>query len=369
MVISLLCRSFFTKLSTDLSDNRKGSKTGSNACCDDFYVCSVNICRSLFFIFVGYRLLTIKPAILECCASDLSAALGEWQRWLKVEKNVSRHTLRAYTGDLSQFVQFLARHKAKSLSVSDVADANLSEFRSWMSRQTIDGRANSSRARTLSGLKNFLSWMDRQGLAHNAAIKTVRTPKLPRKLPRPLHENQAFNILSDTGSGDWVALRDRALFTLLYGCGLRIDEALGLDISGLPRDGFLRVVGKGRKERQVPVLTMVEEAIAAYRAACPYAETSDRPLFIGEKNGKRLNQGVAQKAMRDLRRAHGLPETATPHALRHSFATHLLQNGANLREIQELLGHASLSTTQRYTDINAEEMLAIYRKAHPRAAE
>ncbi len=309
----------------------------------------------------------IKPEILECCASDLATALVEWQKWLRVEKNVSRHTLRAYSGDLSQFVQFLANHKARAATIADVANANLSDFRSWMSRQTMNGRANASRARTLSGLKNFLGWMDKQGLAHNAAIKTVRTPKLPRKLPRPLHEAQAMNILDDTGDGDWVSLRDRALFTLLYGCGLRIDEALSLDITHLPREGFLRVVGKGRKERQVPVLPQIEKALSDYRAACPYAEDGSRPLFVGEKNGKRLNQGVAQKAMRDLRRKLGLPETATPHALRHSFATHLLQNGANLREIQELLGHASLSTTQRYTDINAEEMLAIYKKAHPRA--
>lgn len=310
----------------------------------------------------------IKPAILECCKSDLATALVDWQRWLKVEKNVSRHTLRAYSGDLSQFVQFLSGHKGKAISIADVSDTSLNEFRGWMSRQTMNGRANASRARTLSGLKNFLTWMDKQGLAHNAAIKTVRTPKLPRKLPRPLHESQAFNIMADTGDGDWVSLRDRALFTLLYGCGLRIDEALSLDIQHLPREGFLRVMGKGRKERQVPVLPQIEKALSEYRAACPYGEDGTRPLFVGEKNGRRLNQGVAQKSMRDLRRKLGLPETATPHALRHSFATHLLQNGANLREIQELLGHASLSTTQRYTDINAEEMLAIYRKAHPRAS-
>lgn len=309
----------------------------------------------------------IKKEVLEYCASDLATALVNWQQWLRVEKNVSKHTLRAYTGDLSQFVQFLSNHKGKAISIADVSDTSLNEFRSWMSRQTMNGRANASRARTLSGFKNFLGWMDKQGLAHNAAIKTVRTPKLPRKLPRPLHESQAMNILNEAGDGDWVSLRDRALFTLLYGCGLRIDEALSLDVSHLPRDGFLRVLGKGRKERQVPVLPQIEKAISDYRSACPYGEAPDRALFIGEKNGKRLNQGVAQKAMRDLRRKLGLPETATPHALRHSFATHLLQNGANLREIQELLGHASLSTTQRYTDINAEEMLAIYKKAHPRA--
>jgi integrase/recombinase XerC len=313
--------------------------------------------------------MTLKPATLEYCAADLADTLIEWQRWLKVEKNVSRHTLRAYTGDLSIFVQFLANHKSRAVSITDVSDAGLTDFRSWMSRQAMDGRANASRARTLSGLKNFLQWMDKQGIAHNAAIKTVRAPKLPRKLPRPLHENQAFEVLNDQGGGDWVASRDRALFTLLYGCGLRIDEALSLDVGDMPRDGFLRVTGKGRKERQVPLLPVVKSRINDYLKQRPYALEKQSPLFVGEKRGERLNQGVAQKAMRDLRRKLGLPETATPHALRHSFATHLLQNGANLREIQELLGHASLSTTQRYTDINAEEMLAIYKKAHPRAAE
>ena len=309
----------------------------------------------------------MKEEVLERCAPDLARAVTDWRTWLKVEKNVSHHTLRAYTGDLSQFVTFLAGHLGKAVGINDVSSASLSDFRSWMSRQAMSGAKASSRARTLSGLKNFLSWMDKQGIAHNASIKSVRTPKQPRKLPRPLLEDQVFNVLSQSGDGDWVSLRDKALFTLLYGCGLRIDEALSLNIAHLPRDGFLRVTGKGRKERQVPILKAVEDAIDTYRAACPYAEENARPLFVGEKNGQRLNQGVAQKAMRDLRRQLGLPETATPHALRHSFATHLLQNGANLREIQELLGHASLSTTQRYTDINAEEMLAVYRKAHPRS--
>jgi len=310
--------------------------------------------------------MTIKNDIIACCAQDLAKALNEWQSWLKVEKNVSRHTLRAYTGDLSQFVTFLTRHKARQISMADVSDTSLNEFRAWMSRQAMDGRGNASRARTLSGLKNFLSWADKQGLAHNAAIKTVRTPKMPRKLPRPLHQNQAMSVLMEATGTDWIGMRDRALFTLLYGCGLRIDEALSLNIKNMPREGFLIVTGKGNKERQVPVLPLVERAINEYREVCPYPEDGSRPLFIGQKNGKRLHQGVAQKSMRDLRRQLGLPETATPHALRHSFATHLLQNGANLREIQELLGHASLSTTQRYTDINAEEMMKVYRAAHPR---
>jgi len=305
------------------------------------------------------------------CAPDLAHIIGEWQQWLRVEKNVSRHTFRAYTGDIAHFVHFLATHHGKHVSISDVSGTGLSDFRAWLSRQAMDGRKNSSRARSLSGVKNFLSWMDKQGIAHTPVIKTVRTPKIPRKLPRPLLESQAMQVIEDqSNTGDtWIDLRNRALFTLLYGCGLRIDEALSLTLKDLPRDGFLRVMGKGRKERQVPVLPAVETALQTYIAVHPRRSDSSAPLFMGEKNGKQLNQGVAQKVMRDVRRTLNLPETATPHALRHSFATHLLQNGANLREIQELLGHASLSTTQRYTDINAQEMLSIYRKAHPRAKE
>ena len=165
---------------------------------------------------------------------------------------------------------------------------------------------------------------------------------------------------------DWIGLRNTALFTLLYGCGLRIEEALTLKIKELPRDGFLRVTGKGNKEREVPVLEIVEKSIQIYLVSCPYPPSPERAVFLGSRGGK-LNQGVAQLAVRDLRKALGLPDSVTPHALRHSFATHLLENGANLRQIQELLGHVSLSTTQRYTEINAQEMLRVYKAAHPRA--
>lgn len=308
----------------------------------------------------------LKPEFFEICAGDLADVIRRWLVWLRSEKHVSRHTYRAYVSDVSHYVRFLGSHHGEAVSIDMLSSASLGDFRAWMSRKAQDGAGISSRARSLSGLKNFLNWLDRQGIAHNAAIKGLTRPKLPKKLPRPLHEFQAFRLLDTMPGDDWLALRDKALFTLLYGCGLRIDEALSLDIKNLPRDGYLRVVGKGNKERQVPVLAQIEQAIAGYRAACPFAETPGRPLFTGER-GKRLHQGVAQKAMRDLRRLLNLPESLTPHALRHSFATHLLQNGANLREIQELLGHASLSTTQRYTDVNAEELLKIYKAAHPRA--
>ena len=310
----------------------------------------------------------IKKHILASCAADLQNALNRWQEWLRVEKNVSRHTLRAYCSDISHFVSFLATHFARPPSLSDIGDASIRDFRAWMSKKAMEGTSNASRARSLSGIKNFLGWLDRQGILHNAAIKTVRSPKLPHKLPRPLHEAQALQVLENAGlmAEDWVGARDCALFTLLYGCGLRIDEALSLNINDLPRDGFLRVLGKGRKERQVPVIKIVERTLKTYMELCPYPTKPERPLFLGTQ-GKRLHQGVAQKSMRDLRNMLGLAENATPHALRHSFATHLLQNGANLREIQELLGHASLSTTQRYTEINAEELIKIYKAAHPRA--
>ena len=308
----------------------------------------------------------MADASLIAYQADLADAILKWQNWLKVEKNVSPHTFRAYNSDVTQFLTFIAEHNATEAALNHIADAKLADFRSWLSRKAMDGLASSSRARSLSGVKNFLTWLDKQGILHNASIKLVRTPKLPRKLPRPLEETQVRRLI-DTDvikEADWTTLRDIALFTLLYACGLRIQEALGLNITDLPRDGFLVVMGKGRKERQVPVLPIVNKTLAAYRAACPFAETPARPLFVGEK-GKRLHQGVAQKALRDVRAQLSLPETATPHALRHSFATHLLQNGANLREIQELLGHASLSTTQRYTDVNAEELINIHKKFHP----
>ena len=308
----------------------------------------------------------ISLLTLERCEGDFAKILQDWQTWLTVEKNVSKHTLRAYVSDMTRFIDFLSQHQSEAISINSISAASVTDFRSWLSKQAVNGASNPTRARALSSIKNFLNWMDKQGIAHNSAISVLRAPKLARKLPRPMEEVQAFRLLDDMVLDDWSGYRNRALFTLLYGCGLRIDEALSLNIEDLPRDGFLRVVGKGNKERQIPILEHVEKCIEDYRGTCPFPETPSRALFLGVKGG-RLHQGVVQKSMRDLRKQLNLPETATPHALRHSFATHLLQNGANLREIQELLGHASLSTTQRYTDVNFEDLKDIYKKAHPRA--
>jgi len=307
-----------------------------------------------------------KALTLVRCQPDLQSHLQDWLTWLRVEKNMSRHTIRAYVSDLSQFLDFLSRHHGQALSIGAISDASLSDFRAWLSRKATNGNKNASRARSLSGLKNFIGWMDRQGIAHNAKIGVMRAPKIPRKLPKPLEVIQAFRLLDEMPCNSWIDERNRALFTLLYGAGLRIDEALSLTLSDLPKDGFLKVKGKGNKERQVPVLKQVSEVITGYQTACPFPETPGRFLFCNTK-GAALNQGTAQAAMRNLRKQLRLPDTATPHALRHSFATHLLQNGANLREIQELLGHASLSTTQIYTDLDFENLKEIYQKSHPRA--
>jgi len=282
----------------------------------------------------------IRAETLALCAPDLSKTLNGWSDYLKHEKNLSPHTQRAYGADINHFLRFIMEHKGERISLDALSNVDLRDFRAWM----------------------------KQGIMHNAAISTVRSPKLPHKLPRPLQEKQAMEELENAGllaRQDWIGQRDAALFTLLYGCGLRINEALSLNIADMPRDGFLRVMGKGGKERQVPTLSVVEAALTHYLGMRPFAKTASDPIFIGAR-GKRLNQGIAQKSMRELRIVLGLPETATPHALRHSFATHLLQNGANLREIQELLGHASLSTTQRYTELDAKEMMRIYKAAHPR---
>lgn len=300
---------------------------------------------------------------------DVQDALAHWRRWLESERNVSPHTLTAYIGDVAGFLEFLTGYQGRSPSMNDLGSLTPADFRAWLSRLAGDGLINASRARALAAVRNFFRWMDRSGRLHNAAIGTLSTPKVKRPVPRPLTELDADRLL-ETAETDpdepWIGKRDRALFTLLYGCGLRISEALGLARKDAPLGDVLRVTGKGRKERIVPVLPAVTEAVRAYMDACPYDGGPDAPLFVGVR-GKVLNPAIAQRQMQHLRRLMGLPETATPHALRHSFATHLLADGGDLRAIQDLLGHASLSTTQRYTDVETEQLMAVYRAAHPRA--
>lgn len=311
----------------------------------------------------------VEPA-LPSAAADLADRFRAWVDFLQNEKHFSRHTLRAYTKDVLYFFEFLTQHLGHPPSMNDLGNAKLADFRSWMTKRTTEGAVNATRARQLSSIRSFLKWMDKQGFLHNPAISGLRTPKLPKKLPRALPVKQAL-ILTDNTEGlhhqaPWIALRDQALFTMLYGCGLRIDEALQLNYGTRPQNGELRVMGKGRKERLVPVLEIVEKTLAAYIAASPHPFEKETPLFLGSRGG-RLNQGVAQRQLRILRKQLDLPESLTPHALRHSFATHILVNGANLREIQELLGHASIRSTQRYTDFDNAQLMEIYMESHPRA--
>ena len=224
-------------------------------------------------------------------------------------------------------------------------------------------------ARELSTLRNFFKYLERNAVLANPAIAVVRSPSLPRIMPHPITRDQALDLIAKAGSlqnEKWLALRDTAFVVLLYGCGLRIGEALALDVKDRPKADMMIVFGKGRKERPVPVLPFVRSAVDAYLAARPDGAPKESPLFVGAR-GERVNPGVMQRQMRRLRLVVGLPETATPHALRHSFATHLLNAGGDLRTIQELLGHESLSTTQRYTGIDATSMMDVYSRAHPHA--
>jgi integrase/recombinase XerC len=301
-------------------------------------------------------------------APDLTQRFDEWMRVLTIERRCSRHTLRAYQSDIHAIFDFFTRHFGRPPSLNDLGGAQLADFRSWLTKATVDGLGASSRARALSSLRSFMRWLDKNGHLHNAAIRHVRAPRQKKKLPRSLAPEQAKRVLDETDAldkPDWVVARDRALFALLYGCGLRIDEALSLNDGDAPRDGVLRVMGKGRKERQVPVLPVVDGLWREYMKLRPFAFDKSAPLFRGLRGG-RLHQGVAQRDMRQLRRALGLPETLTPHALRHSFATHILVAGGDLRVIQEMLGHASVSTTQRYTDLDQRQLMDIHKKFHPR---
>lgn len=302
-------------------------------------------------------------------APDAAAAFGLWRDYLMHEKRFSPHTLRAYLSDLHGFFDFMTAHIGRPPALNDLGDTSIRDFRSYLARKTADGASAATRARALAALRGFLKWADKNGHLHNAAIGRIRTPKQPKRLPRALPPDQARMVIDHAdavGAEEWVHLRDAALCCLLYGCGLRIDEALQLNYGTRPQNGEVRVMGKGRKERIVPVLPVVQQVVDAYIDGMAVAWEKHTPLFLGHQ-GKRLHQSTAQRQLRRLRRALNLPETLTPHALRHSFATHILLGGGNLRAIQELLGHASVTTTQRYTDFDNAQLLEIYNKSHPRA--
>jgi integrase/recombinase XerC len=297
--------------------------------------------------------------------------------WLARERRASANTVEAYGRDLRDFLQFLAEHLGGEPNTAALAELRAADLRGFLARRAADGAGVATRARQLAAIRGFLRWLARTEGLPPASLAGLRGPRLKPPVPRALTPAQAREAASEVGQAHdpgraarpaEQAARDVALFTLLYGCGLRIAEALALDIRDAPPEGgtaALRVVGKGGKPRLVPVLPAVRAAVAAYLRLRPGA-VADEPLFLGARGG-RLDPAVAQRTLRTYRRLAGLPEHATPHALRHSFATHLLGGGADLRAIQELLGHASLSTTQRYTAVDATALLATWRRAHPRA--
>lgn len=300
-------------------------------------------------------------------AGDASAVARAWQQSLASERRLAAKTREAYVRDLSQFAQFLACHTDTAVDIAALSTIPLADFRSFMAKRRSDGIQSRSLARQVSALRSFFRFAESNGHFINKAYAAVRTPKLPHAIPRPLPEQAAAQAseLSRELAPDWTGLRDRAVLTLLYACGLRISEALALTPEHL-RENPMRVKGKGGKMRLVPVLGDARQTVADYLSVCPFPLLANKPIFRGSKGGP-LSPRIIQLLMEKLRGALSLPDTATPHALRHSFASHLLGNGADLRVIQELLGHASLSTTQVYTEVNRAHVMEQYRKAFPQA--
>ncbi len=308
-------------------------------------------------------------------APDVAPEIARWLAHLSVERRMSAKTVEAYGRDVAQWLSFLAEHRGGAPTLKQVGAIEPQDMRAFMAARRAEGIGARSLMRSLAGCRSFARFLERNGKGKVAALSAIRSPKIARTLPKPLGITAAQRIADvDLRAGEerapWILARDAAVLALLYGSGLRIAEALSLTRSDVPAPGkgdVLVVTGKGNKTRMVPVLPQVLSLIADYLSLCPHHLTDSSPLFVGAKGGP-LSPRIIQLAMARLRGALGLPDTATPHALRHSFATHLLARGGDLRAIQELLGHASLSTTQIYTAVDSERLLEAYRAAHPRAS-
>ncbi|GAA2827511.1 tyrosine recombinase XerC subunit [Aminobacter aminovorans] len=302
---------------------------------------------------------------------DLQAAREGWLKALAGERRLSAATVDAYERDTRQFLQFLTGHNGGPPAISDIRDLRPADLRGFLASRRADGAGARTLGRGLAGIRSLLRFLERQGLVNAAGSAALRAPRQPKSLPKPLTAVDAKRVVSvgeQLAEEPWIAARNAAVLTLLYGSGLRISEALNLSGAELasPGDTVLRISGKGGKTRLVPVLPVALQAVAEYRKLCPYHLGPDGALFRGARGGQ-LDPAIIQREMRKMRAALNLPDTATPHALRHSFATHLLGRGGDLRTIQELLGHASLSTTQIYTGVDTARLLEIYEAAHPRA--
>jgi integrase/recombinase XerC len=312
-----------------------------------------------------------EPDFSGLAAGDLAAAAADWLAHLEIERGYARLTIDAYRRDLTQFIAFLARATGRPPALTDLGQVSAKTFRAFLASRRRQGVESRSLARTMSALRMAFRWLEAEGRLKNRAVLTVARPKVGHGVPKPLTIEKAADVMAESGSAAalaWVGARDTAILLLLYGSGLRISEALGLTRADAPtanRD-VLRITGKGGKERVVPVLPIAVTAIARYIEQQPWTLEPEDVLFRGLQGGP-LSPRIVQRAIEAMRGRLGLPASATPHALRHSFATHLLSAGADLRQIQELLGHASLSTTQVYTEVDRERLLAVYKAAHPRA--
>jgi integrase/recombinase XerC len=307
-------------------------------------------------------------------ANDVAAEMTRWLAHLGAERRMSGKTVEAYERDARQFLQFLSKHLGGPPTLSELAKLTPQDVRAFMAARRSEGIGGRSLMRGLAGARSFARFLERNGKGRVGALTAVRAPKVPKTLPKPLAIASAKRVTdADSRAGDvrepWILARDAAVLALLYGSGLRISEALGLKRGDVPAPGrgdAITVTGKGNKQRMVPLLPQVSQSIADYIAQCPYDLPAEGPLFIGAR-GKALSPRIVQLVMERLRGALSLPDSATPHALRHSFATHLLGRGGDLRAIQELLGHTSLSTTQIYTAVDTDRLLEVYRSTHPRA--
>jgi integrase/recombinase XerC len=311
---------------------------------------------------------------LPFAADEVTAQVVRWVIQLGAERRMSPKTVEAYQRDALQFLAFLAEYKGGRISVAKLVKLEPADVRAFLASRRADGIGSRSLMRSLAGMRSFARFLERAGKGRVAALSAVRAPKLAKSLPKPLAVTPAKRLANvDLRAGEerepWIFARDAAVLALLYGSGLRISEALGLKRKDFPAPGkgdVITVIGKGNKTRMAPVLPQVVNLVAEYAALCPHDLPPNGPLFVGAKGGP-LSPRIVQLVMARLRGALSLPDTATPHALRHSFATHLLARGGDLRAIQELLGHASLSTTQIYTAVDSERLLDVYNSAHPRA--
>ena len=305
----------------------------------------------------------------DCLSEQGLSLLDEWSRFACDFKRYSLNTVRSYSRDIRFFLVFVEFHLGNKISLQSLKNLKPIDFRSWLADERKFGTSPESLARYVSSVREFYNWLNEKKSLANFSVFSIQLPRKKKKLPRPISEVNVMKLLSLTSKNrsiPWLAARNAAVLLLLYGCGLRISEALGLKRKNYPFGDFIKVQGKGNKERIIPIIPIVKSYIDKYVELCPFQKMDCEHLFVG-KRGKKLNPRIVQQEISNLRLQLGLPATTTPHALRHSFATHLLSAGGDLRTIQELLGHVSLTSTQIYTDVDEARLMKVYKETHPKA--